>query len=52
MRAHSVKSKQTAAKENWLNRGAALMQAKQYAEASAGYSESILKLPTDAQLFY
>jgi tetratricopeptide (TPR) repeat protein len=52
MRVRSVKSKQTTASEPWLKRGAALMQAKQYAEASACYSESIQKFPTDAQLFY
>jgi tetratricopeptide (TPR) repeat protein len=52
MRAHSVKSKQTAAKETWLKRGAALMQAKQYAEACACYGESIQKFPTDSHFFY
>ena len=52
MRAHFVKSKQSAAKETWLKRGAALMQAKQYAEASACYGESLQKFPTDSQLLY
>lgn len=52
MRAHSVKPKQSAAKENWLKRGAALMQAKQYAAASACYGESIQIFPTDSQLIY
>ncbi len=52
MRSHSSKPKQTATKEIWLKRGAALMHAKQYAEACACYGESILKFPTDSQLFY
>lgn len=52
MRAHLVKSKQTTARETWLKRGAALMKAKQYAEACEWYGESLKKFPTDPQLLY
>ena len=36
----------------WLKRGAFLMNAKQYAEASACYGESLKQYPSDAQLWY
>ena len=52
MRSHHVKSKQASAKETWLKRGAALMQAKQFAEACACYGEAVQKFPTDSQLLY
>lgn len=52
MCALKVKNKPNAAKETWLKRGAALMQAKQYAEACACYGESIQKFSTDPQLLY
>jgi tetratricopeptide (TPR) repeat protein len=52
MRAYNVKKKPNVIKETWFKRGAALMQAKQYAEACACYGDSLLKFPSDATLHY
>jgi tetratricopeptide (TPR) repeat protein len=39
-------------KQSWLMRGAAFMQAKQFAQASDCYAEALKKLPNDAHLHY
>ena len=40
------------AKQGWLKRGAAFMQAKQFAQASDCYAEALKQFPTDAHLHY
>lgn len=52
MQAIARSHKHAASKANWLKRGAALMQAKQYAEASTCYGESLKLYPSDSQLWY
>lgn len=52
MRAIARTHKHAVSKEADLKRGAALMQAKQYAQAGACYGESLRHHPDDAQLWY
>jgi tetratricopeptide (TPR) repeat protein len=52
MCAHNLKNKPNAAKETWLKRGAAFMQAKQFAKACKCYGELILIHPRDSTLHY
>ena len=52
MHVHGHSRSALASKEAGLKRGAAFMQAKQYAQASACYGESLKHYPSDAQLWY
>lgn len=52
MQAIGRSNKHATSKASWLERGAKLMQAKQYAEASTCYDESLKFYPTDSQLWY
>lgn len=51
MLAH-VRHSSHSAKQGWLKRGAALMQAKQFTQASDCYTEALMNFPDDAHLHY